>query len=189
MKYLSINNLEKYHPGYKDRNLIWCKLYFSMINGDPEFEMLEEIDQLRFIKFIMLEIQSRKPIPLDEQYLIRKGFDLKKRSIMLTIDMLHNFISVVTEDSKTPYPRVEKSRVEKSNVTHLFVVPTIDEIREYCQERNNTVSAEKFHSYYSSNGWLVGKNKMKDWKASVRTWEFSRKEFGNDKTELLEGFR
>jgi len=52
-----------------------------------------------------------------------------------------------------------------------FIVPTIDEVIAYCKERNNNVDANKWHSYYVSNGWKVGKNPMKDWKASVRTWE------------------
>ena len=52
-----------------------------------------------------------------------------------------------------------------------FVPPTLEEVKAYCQERNNGVDAERFVDYYTSNGWLVGKNKMKDWKAAVRTWE------------------
>lgn len=54
-----------------------------------------------------------------------------------------------------------------------FVKPAIEEIRSYCFERCNTVDAERFYDYYESNGWMVGKNKMKDWKAAVRTWERS----------------
>ena len=52
-----------------------------------------------------------------------------------------------------------------------FVKPTVTDIAEYCLERNNYVDAQKFYDYYSSNGWRVGKNPMKDWKAAVRTWE------------------
>lgn len=52
-----------------------------------------------------------------------------------------------------------------------FVPPTIEEVQAYCYERNNGVDAERFIDYYTSNGWQVGKNKMKDWKAAVRTWE------------------
>ena len=52
-----------------------------------------------------------------------------------------------------------------------FVPPTLEEVQAYCLERNNNVDAERFIDYYTSNGWMVGKNKMKDWKASVRTWE------------------
>ena len=52
-----------------------------------------------------------------------------------------------------------------------FVKPNIEDVVDYCNERKNNVDAEKFYDYYSSNGWKVGKNAMKDWKASVRTWE------------------
>ncbi len=52
-----------------------------------------------------------------------------------------------------------------------FIPPTVDEVRAYCQERQNGVDPQRFVDYYSSNGWMVGKNKMKDWKAAVRTWE------------------
>ena len=52
-----------------------------------------------------------------------------------------------------------------------FVKPIIDDIIDYCSERNNMVDPQKFFDYYSSNGWKVGKNPMKDWKAAVRTWE------------------
>ena len=52
-----------------------------------------------------------------------------------------------------------------------FVKPTIDQVRDYCTERGNNVDPEVFMDYYESNGWKVGKNPMKDWKASVRTWE------------------
>ena len=52
-----------------------------------------------------------------------------------------------------------------------FAKPTVDDIVDYCNERNNIVDAQKFYDYYSSNGWKVGKNPMKDWKAAVRTWE------------------
>jgi hypothetical protein len=52
-----------------------------------------------------------------------------------------------------------------------FVPPTLEEVKAYCLERKNGVDAARFVDYYTANGWLVGKNKMKDWKAAVRTWE------------------
>ena len=51
--------------------------------------------------------------------------------------------------------------------------PTLDEVKAYCNERNNRVDPERFIDYYTANGWKVGKNTMKDWKAAVRTWERS----------------
>lgn len=52
-----------------------------------------------------------------------------------------------------------------------FITPTVEEVRAYCKERHNNVNAEQFVDYYSAKGWLIGKNKMKDWKAAVRLWE------------------
>lgn len=52
-----------------------------------------------------------------------------------------------------------------------FKKPSLEEIRAYCQERNNDVQAERFYDFYESKGWRVGNQAMKDWMAAVRTWE------------------
>lgn len=49
--------------------------------------------------------------------------------------------------------------------------PKLEEIEDYCFERQNDVDPQHFYDYYTSNGWKVGKNPMKDWKAAIRTWE------------------
>lgn len=58
-----------------------------------------------------------------------------------------------------------------NNKAHRFVKPSLEEVQEYCLERNNNVDAERFIDFYESKGWKVGKEQMKDWKACVRTWE------------------
>ena len=65
----------------------------------------------------------------------------------------------------------------EGETTTRFHKPSISEIQQYCEERKNTVNAEKFFNYYEANGWKVGKNKMKDWKACVRTWEQNEKKY------------
>jgi hypothetical protein len=60
--------------------------------------------------------------------------------------------------------------------TTKFIPPTVDEVRDYCDERMNNVDPEQFVDFYSAKGWMLGKNKMKDWKAAVRTWERKDKE-------------
>lgn len=64
---------------------------------------------------------------------------------------------------------LEKSKRESKR--KRFTPPTLEEVTAYCNERNNNIDPQHFIDYYTSNGWLVGKNKMKDWKAAVRTWE------------------
>lgn len=75
--------------------------------------------------------------------------------------------SSVVEDSVEDVPDI--------NVGHKpskrFTPPTVEQVQEYCWERGNCVDPQRFVDYYTSNGWMVGKNKMKDWKAAVRTWE------------------
>ena len=53
----------------------------------------------------------------------------------------------------------------------IFKPPTIQEERDYCEQRGNSIDAEYFVDFYTSKNWMVGKNKMKDWRACVRTWE------------------
>ena len=65
--------------------------------------------------------------------------------------------------------------------TKRFIPPTVEQVREYCLERGNDVDPQRFVDHYTSNGWMVGKNKMKDWKAAVRTWEKNSK--GNPKPQ------
>lgn len=58
-----------------------------------------------------------------------------------------------------------------NNNNSLLRKPTVEEIVAYCQERGNTVDAQLFFDFYESKGWKVGRTPMKDWKATVRTWE------------------
>jgi len=55
----------------------------------------------------------------------------------------------------------------------VFIAPNLDEVTAYCRERKNSVDPESFIDFYESKGWMIGKNKMKSWKAAVRTWEKS----------------
>ena len=79
--------------------------------------------------------------------------------------------NVTRTDKKEIREEGEKKKIKKEKAQMRFSPPTIAEVRAYCQERQNNVDAERFIDYYTSNGWKVGKNPMKDWKAAVRTWE------------------
>ena len=57
-----------------------------------------------------------------------------------------------------------------------FIPPTVDEVQAYCEERKNGVDARCFVDFYESKNWVVGKAKMKNWKAAVRTWERNRRD-------------
>lgn len=86
-----------------------------------------------------------------------------------------------TESEKEKEGEIEKEgekEIEIENECYIkarnntrFVRPTLDEVKAYCAERHNGVDAERWMAYYEANGWKVGKNAMKDWRAAVRTWE------------------
>ena len=63
-----------------------------------------------------------------------------------------------------------------------FKKPTVNDIKEYCLWRNNGIDSETFFDFYESKNWLIGKNKMKDWKACVRTWEKRQNKTNNNNT-------
>ena len=77
----------------------------------------------------------------------------------------------ITNITDTVTDTVTVTDTNNKRVRAVFKPPTIEEVKAYCQERNNKVNAESFIDFYESKGWMVGKNKMKDWKACVRTWE------------------
>jgi hypothetical protein len=69
-------------------------------------------------------------------------------------------------DNKS-YSKVKDTKVKDS------IPPKIEDVKKYCEERNNNVDTNKWYNHYQAKGWMIGKNRMKDWKASVRTWENS----------------
>lgn len=83
--------------------------------------------------------------------------DLSADCGQLTADCLPE-----SESESNPNPNPNRS---------VFTPPSIEEVSSYCLERNNGVDPQRFIDFYASKGWMVGKNKMKDWKACIRTWE------------------
>ena len=75
-------------------------------------------------------------------------------------------------ENEKPIPNKNQlNTTNKETSSNRFVKPTVEEIQTYIQENGYSVDAERFFDYYESNGWYVGKKKMKDWKATVRYWE------------------
>lgn len=102
-------------------------------------------------------------------------FDGRKRYVESTISFRAEWNNCSGQDG-TSVPHTDNNEYINNNSLYKrgstrFQKPTIEEIRQYCQERNNSVDPEKFFNVYESKGWLVGKSPMKDWKAAVRTWE------------------
>ena len=106
----------------------------------------------------------------------------KEEKSMLELDenKAYRIASQPSVDEPLTQVRLGKDSIGyiNNNVGKKFTPPTVEEVQAYCQERKNKVDAQAFVDFYSSKGWMVGKNKMKDWKAAVRTWERNRKDDG-----------
>lgn len=87
------------------------------------------------------------------------------------------------EEAKEKEKEKEKVKVKDNN--KIFKPPTVDDVRAYCTERGNSVDPQSFVDFYESKGWMIGKNKMKDWKAAVRTWERSETKTRQGETAKL----
>lgn len=68
-------------------------------------------------------------------------------------------------------PGEKKKVIKQSRSNRKLTRPSLEQVKEYCKERNNEVDAQQFLNHYESNGWRVGKVSMVDWKAAIRTWE------------------
>ena len=65
----------------------------------------------------------------------------------------------------------DNNTIVNNNTTYSNKKPSVEEIKQYCLQRNNGIDAEQFFDFYESKNWYVGKNKMKNWQAAIRTWE------------------
>lgn len=92
-------------------------------------------------------------------------------------------ISCLNED-KEDKENISSLRSEIKEKSSPFKKPTIDEVEKYISENGYTIDAEEFWYFYESKGWMIGKNKMKDWKAACRTWQRNNRRNAKD-TRLL----
>ena len=131
--------------------------YFS-IAGWEEYQNIEGMEKIR------------------EQNRLRQAKHKAKQRVLLG-----NVTDNVTVTLGNAIDKEEDKDIDKEEdiikaKTTKFIPPSVEEVADYCFERGNTVNPETFVDFYSAKGWMLGKNKMKDWKAAVRTWERKEKE-------------
>ena len=115
---------------------------------------------------------------LESQQMIVKNTDRKKTTI--TICKYCDYqISETTEKplkdhrktTERPLKDTNKNEKNEKNEKNNNIPPSMEELTAYCAERNKGVDPKRWFDFYASKGWMVGKNKMVDWKSAVRTWE------------------
>lgn len=160
---------------------------------------LDELKQFRYLEVIKLMPNESKTGRIDYIYNIfekpkqeGKKQDLENLGVenqdlenqgQLNTNNKYNIIDNI--NTKDKYNNIniintkDNTNKEKNNIINniikkeskIFKKPTFEEVKNYCIERNNQIDPEYFLDYYDANGWKVGKNPMKDWKATIRTWE------------------
>ena len=110
---------------------------------------------------------------------VETKFKEEKNKLSLDNNLVYQMATIGTHsiDKNSIDKNIKEKEIYKEK--EKFKKPTLEEVKEYCKERNNGINAENFIDFYESKDWFIGKNKMKDWKACVRTWERN-----NSKKEL-----
>lgn len=100
--------------------------------------------------------------------------------------LITNNLKPITDN----YAKFEKfvKDLSKDEKSDKKIPPNIEDVKSYCQERENDVDPERWFNFYSAKNWMIGKNKMKDWKAAVRTWEKSKTDKQDEKAALKAAF-
>jgi len=148
--------------------------YFSELYGVSKTSISKWIKQLvsfGYISIIYAYKEGTKEI--DKRYIriVQEGIE----------ENLHTPMKENLKDNNTSI---------NNNITYnnkeRFKKPTIIEIDIYCSERQNKIDAYAFYDFYESKNWMVGKNKMKDWRACIRTWERRNKSISKLDTQIDE---
>lgn len=136
-----------------------------------QFGMVNVIDDILHVssweKYQNIEGMER----IREQNRIRKQNQRERERLALE-DMSRDTSREVTQQNKNKNIDIDKDNKKNKR----FTAPSVNEVRDYCNERGNKVDAQSFVDFYESKGWKVGNQSMKDWKAAVRTWERRKKD-------------
>ena len=176
---LKIRNWDKWQSYRSDRGQPpWIKLHRILLRN-AEWVALNDQQRGQLVAMWLLAADQDGVIPASPRLIAKLCYMDDEPDIELFMD--HGFIerdvnvaSPRRQDDRPEKSRGDKSREEESRgakTAARFRPPSQQEVIEYCQQRGNGVDAGAFIAYYESNGWKVGRNKMRDWQAAVRTWE------------------
>jgi len=154
-----------------------CQYWFNQCKysyDDAKFETNNIVDNLIDAKIVIKKGNYIRISFLDEQKNDAQGVSVKRSGAANERWRKQKEKDAMQNDASAYNIEEDKIREDKEeDKSKRFTPPILDEVKSYCKERKNKVDAEQFINHYQSKGWMIGKNKMKDWKASIRTWEKS----------------
>ena len=157
-----------------------CQYWFNQCKysyDDAKYETKDIIDILIDAKIVNKKGNYIHIAFLDEQKTDAQGVSGVRRDAANERWRKQKDKDAMQNDANAYNIEEDKIREDKEKIkSRVFKPPTLEEVISYCQERENKVDAERFINFYESKGWMIGKNKIKNWKAAVRNWEKSDKD-------------
>ncbi|MBP92901.1 MAG: helix-turn-helix domain-containing protein [Flavobacteriaceae bacterium] len=139
-----------------------CNMNGKCCASTSYFAELYEVSRVSIQKWLKL---------LEDKNYIKRSIVYKEGSKQIET----RYITLVNNPNKQKLTDNSNININNTNLTDSnsvrFKKPILDEIKIYCLERNNNINFETFYDFYESKNWMIGKNKMKDWKAAIRNWE------------------
>ena len=178
------------HQHFKDRNPPWIKLHREILDR-RDISVISDRSFRTLVSLWLLASEDKQllgNLPPIEDIAFRLRTSIS--NLLKDLEELKDFIldydinaistryqnespetETETETEKRQRESAQKTiKPKKLNGSTRFLKPTIPEIREYLSAMDSNLDPAKFYNYYESNGWKVGRNPMKDWKAAIRTW-------------------
>jgi len=141
------------------------------IERDTTLTSYQQRKVLKTLKKYKIIETKRKGIPAKQYFKINEANLLNILSCEETEGLVVNKLNDLSETKLTTINKNKEIKITNK----LFKKPSVNDVELYCIERDNKIDAISFVNFYESKGWMVGKNKMKDWRACIRTWEMRAK--------------
>lgn len=200
MDYFRVANWETLQH-YKDRSPPWIKLHNSMLD-DYEFSCLQDASKAHLFAIMMLASRTDNKLPINPEWIKHKisatcEVDIASLLESGYIELIESNQKVKGDDSKPLAERLQVARPEERREEESreedkrFAPPEYKLVHQYMIERNydSYSEAESFVDFYQTKNWMVGKNKMKDWKAAVRNWLKKAKPIDRSTTKTVSELR
>jgi len=144
--------------------------------------IITALKNLQLVKIIRL-VKKGLSVKMSNRYAINKNYEewqlvKKTRLVKISSKTSKDFYNKLVKKTLHTKENIQKKYTKEIYIEKKenFKIPKIEEIKSYCLERKNNINPVTFFNYYESKGWMIGKNKMKNWKACIHTWEEKHKE-------------
>ena len=154
-----------------------CKLVESVVK---DFDLFKLDARHFWSKSVIARLDRRKEISDRRKTAAASRWKPRQQEVQVQSKDDANALQEQSKEKERKGKEIEEE--EGAKTAKRFCPPTLEDVKAYCKEKEYTIDAERFIDFYTSKGWFVGKNKMKDWQAAVRNWHKGSKGNGGART-------